>query len=258
MTLPTHEIAQLKRLKFAKSSEQLNPQQASLLDDLIDTDIAAIEAELQALQTALTPTEKKQKPKHTALPAEFPRMLIHHEPDNTHCPCGCALKRIGEDVSEKLDYTPGVFTVERHVRGKWVCDDCETLIQAPVPAQVIDKGIPTAGLLALVMIAKFADHLPFYRQESIFGRAGLAIPRSTLAQWVGVTGVQLQPLVDALRDLVLGQQVIHADDTPVQMLVPGSKKTHRSYVWAYATSQLANRPCVVSSGFTKSNVKSTI
>lgn len=241
----THEIAQLKRFKFAKRSEQLSPQQASLLDDLIDTDIAAIEAELQALQTAPAQAEKKQKPKRTALPAEFPRTLIHHEPDNTHCPCGCALKRIGEDVSEKLDYTPGVFAVERHVRGKWVCDDCETLIQAPVPAQIIDKGIPTAGLLAHVMIAKFADHLPLYRQESIFGRAGLAIPRSTLAQWVGVTGVQLQPLVDALRDVVLGQSVVHADETPVQMLAPGSKKTHRSYVWAYATSQFCKTAAVV-------------
>lgn len=241
----THEIAQLKRLKFAKRSEQLNPQQASLLNDLIDTDIAAMEAELQALQTAPPATDKKQKPKRTALPAEFPRTLIHHEPDNTHCPCGCALKRIGEDVSEKLDYTPGVFTVERHVRGKWVCDDCETLIQAPVPAQVFDKGIPTAGLLAHVMIAKYADHLPLYRQESIFGRAGLAIPRSTLAQWVGVTGVQLQSLVDALRDVVLGQQVIHADETPVQMLTPGAKKTHRSYVWAYATSKFCETAAVV-------------
>src|SRR3546814_3980617 len=91
----------------------MNPDQASLLDDLIDTDIAAIEPELQALQIAPATTEKKQKPKRTALPAEFPRTLIHHEPDNTRCPCGCALKRIGEDVSEKLDYTPGVFTVER-------------------------------------------------------------------------------------------------------------------------------------------------
>ena len=241
----THEIAQLKRLKFAKRSEQMNPQQASLLDDLIDTDIAAIEAELQALQIAPEATEEKLRPKRTALPAEFPRTLIHHEPDNTHCPCGCALKRIGEDVSEKLDYTPGVFTVERHVRGKWICDDCETLIQAPVPAQVIDKGIPTAGLLAHVMIAKFADHLPLYRQESIFGRAGLSIPRSTLAQWVGVTGVQLQPLVDALRDVVIGQQVVHADETPVQMLAPGTKKTHRSYVWAYATSQFCETAAVV-------------
>lgn len=123
--------------------------------------------------------------------------------------------------------------------------DCETLIQAPVPAQVIDKGIPTAGLLAHVMIAKFADHLPLYRQELIFGRAGLAIPRSSLAQWVGVTGVQLQPLVDALRDLILGQQVIHAIETPVKMLMPGTKKTHRSYVWAYATSQFSDVPAVV-------------
>ena len=211
----THEIAQLKRFKFAKRSEQLNPEQASLLDDLIDTDIAAIEAELQALQAAPTQPEKKQKPKRAALPAEFPRTLIHHEPDNTHCSCGCALKRIGEDVSEKLDYTPGVFTVERHVRGKWVCDDCETLIQAPVPAQIIDKGIPTAGLLAQVMVAKYGDHLPLYRQETIFGRAGFAIPRSTLAQWVGTCGVQLQPLVDALHEVVLTHGGVHADETPV-------------------------------------------
>ena len=171
--------------------------------------------------------------------------LIHHEPDNSHCQCGCALKRIGEDVSEKLDYTPGVFTVERHIRGKWVCDQCETLIQAPVPAHVIDKGIPPAGLLAHVMVAKFADHLPLYRQEEIFGRAGLAIARSTLAQWVGQTGVQLQPLVDALREAVLAQGVIHADETPVQMLTPGAKKTHRAYVWAYATSQFADVKAVV-------------
>ncbi|WP_373957425.1 IS66 family transposase zinc-finger binding domain-containing protein [Pseudomonas putida] len=91
--------------------------------------------------------------------------MIRHEPENTQCACGCQLQRIGEDVSEKLDYTPGVFTVEHHVRGKWACRQCETLIQAPVPAQVIDKGVPTAGLLAHVMVAKFADHLPLYRQE---------------------------------------------------------------------------------------------
>lgn len=241
----THEIAQLKRFKFAKRSEQLSPDQVSLLDDLIDTDIAAIEAELEALKPARASPEVRQKPKRTALPPQFPRTLIHHEPDNSHCQCGCVLKRIGEDVSEKLDYTPGVFTVERHIRGKWVCDQCETLIQAPVPAQVIDKGIPTAGLLAHVMIAKFADHLPLYRQESIFGRAGLAIARSTLAQWVGNCGVQLQPLVDALRDAVLAQHVIHADETPVSMLAPGEKKTHRAYVWAYATSQFSDVAAVV-------------
>ena len=198
-----HEIALLKRCKFAKRSEQLSPAQANLLDDLIDTDIAAIEAELAALQPAPIAPAVRQQPKRLSLPPQFPRTLIHHEPNNSHCQCGCALKRIGEDASEKLDYTPGVFTVERHIRGKWACEQCETLIQAPVPAHVIDKGIPTAGLLAHVMVAKFADHLPLYRQEKIFGRAGLPIARSTLAQWVGACGVQLQPLVDALREAVL-------------------------------------------------------
>jgi transposase len=240
-----HEIALLKRFKFAKRSEQLSPDQGRLLDDLIDTDIAAIEAELEALQPAPTASAVRQQPKRAPLPPQFLRTLIHHEPDNSHCQCGCALKRIGEDASEKLDYTPGVFTVERHIRGKWACEQCETLIQAPVPAHVIDKGIPTAGLLAHVMVAKFADHLPLYRQEKIFGRAGLPIARSTLAQWVGACGVQLQPLVDALREAVLEHGVVHADETPVQMLMPGAKKTHRAYVWAYATSQFADLAAVV-------------
>ena len=110
---------------------------------------------------------------------------------------------------------------------------------------MIDKGIPTAGLLAQVMVAKFADYLPLYRQEKIFARAGLAIARSTLAQWVGNCGVQLQPLVDALRDAVLAQHVIHADETPVSMLAPGEKKTHRAYVWAYAISQFSDLAAVV-------------
>ncbi|WP_455231350.1 IS66 family transposase [Geopseudomonas aromaticivorans] len=235
-----HEIAILKRHKFARRSEQLSPDQISLLDDLLDTDIAAIEAELKALSPAPIAAEPRQQPKRAALPPQFPRTLIHHEPDTTQCACGCQLKRIGEDVSEKLDYTPGVFTVERHIRGKWVCAQCETLIQAPVPAQVIDKGIPTAGLLAQVMVAKYADHLPLYRQEKIFARAGLAIPRSTLAQWVGSCGVQLQPLVDALRGIVLKQRIVHADETPVQMLAPGMKKTQRAYVWAYVPSPFAD------------------
>ena len=114
-----------------------------------------------------------------------------------------------------------------------------------MPAQVIDKGIPTAGLLAQVMVAKFADHLPLYRQEKIFGRAGLTIARSTLARWVGQTGMRLQPLVDALREAVLNQGVIHADETPVQMLAPGEKKTHRAYVWAYSTTPFSALNAVV-------------
>lgn len=240
-----HELAVLRRHRFARRSEQLNADQLNLLDEMIEADIAAIEAELETARPEPAKREPRQQPKRAPLPAELPRTLILHEPDSTQCACGCQLKRIGEDVSEKLDYTPGTFTVERHIRGKWVCAQCETLIQAPVPAQVIDKDIPTAGLLAQVMVAKFADHLPLCRQEKIFVRAGLAIARSTLAQWVGACGVQLQPLVDALRDCLLQQDVILADETPVQMLAPGTKKTQRAYVWAYAPSPFADLKAVV-------------
>ncbi|MBK7005460.1 MAG: IS66 family transposase [Burkholderiales bacterium] len=242
----THELVTLKRWKFGRSSEQLNGTQISLIEETIDADIAAIEEELKALApTAKTPTQPRQQPKRTALPAGLPRVDIHHEPDSTTCQCGCQLKRIGEDVSEKLDYTPGVFTVEQHIRGKWACSQCETLTQAPVPAQIIDKGIPTAGLLAQVLVAKYGDHLPLYRQEYIFGRAGVALPRSTLAQWVGICGVQLQPLVDALKAQILSHSVVHADETPVQMLKPGNKKTHRSYLWAYAPGAFEDLKAVV-------------
>ena len=114
-----------------------------------------------------------------------------------------------------------------------------------MPAQVIDKDIPTAGLLAQVLVAKYADHLPLYRQERIFGRAGLTIPRSTLAEWVGTCGVRLQPLVDALRGILLKQGVLHADETPVAMLAPGKKKTHRAYVWAYCSTPFADLKATV-------------
>ncbi|RAH36294.1 MULTISPECIES: IS66 family transposase [unclassified Halomonas] len=241
----TYELALLKRHAFGKRSEQLNVLQISLLDEVVDADIAAIETELEDLKlTAATPTPKKV-PKRAALPPELPRTEIRHAPESEHCACGCQLRRIGEEVSEKLDYTPGVFHVERHIRGKWVCDHCETLTQAPMPAQIIDKGIPTAGLLAQVLIAKYADHLPLYRQEQIFARAGVAIPRSTLAEWVGICGVRLQPLIDALRELLLDAPVLHADETPVPMLAPGKKKTHRAYLWAYATTPYAGLKAVV-------------
>ena len=137
------------------------------------------------------------------------------------------------------------MTVERHIRGKWACAKCETLIQAPVPAQIIDKGIPTSGLLAQVLVAKYSDHLPLYRQETIFGRSGYAIPRSTLAQWVGVCGVQLQPLVDALKNAMLQHSVLHADETPVAMLKPGNGRTHRAYLWAYAPGAFEELKAVV-------------
>lgn len=181
-------------------------------------------------------------------------MEHHHEIDATTCTipgCGCTLKRIGQDVSERLDYSPGVFIVQRHIRGKWACAQCQSLTQAPVPDQIIDKGIPTAGLLAQVLVAKYADHLPLYRQESIFARAGVALARSTLAKWVGVCGVQLQPLVEALKTEMLRKGVLHADETPLAMLNPGNHKTHRAHLWAYAPERFEDLRCVMTSVVTR-------
>ena len=228
----THELALHKRWRFGVKTEHWPLEQRQLFEETVDADLAAMETELAQLST--TSAKPKGQAKRQPLPAHLPRTEIRHEPDSTTCACGCQLRRIGEDVAEKLDYTPGSFTVERHIRGKWVCQSCETLIQAPVPAQVIDKGMPTSGLLTQVLIGKYLDHLPLYRQERIFERAGVAIPRSTLAQWVGQCGVALQPLVDALKAEMLTHSVLHADETPVALLNPGSGKTDRAYLWAYS------------------------
>ena len=165
----------------------------------IEADLAAVASEIDGLQqesAAVSPQEKKQ-PKRLPLPANLPRREIRHEPESSTCRCGCQMKRIGEDVAEKLDYEPGVFTVERHIRGKWVCKCCEKITQAPVAPHVIDKGLPTSALLAQVLVAKYLDHLPLYRLERIAARDGVTLSRSTLAEWVGRIGVALQPLADA-------------------------------------------------------------
>ena len=241
----SYECALLKRMKFAAQSERFDAEQRTLLEGEIEADLAAVAVEIEQLQPPAAVPEAKQQPKRQPLPANLPRREIRHEPESITCQCGCRMQRIGEDVAEKLDYVPGVFTVERHIRGKWACAQCETITQAPVEAHVIDKGIPTAGLLAQVLVAKYADHLPLYRQETIFARAGLGLPRSTLAQWVGTCGVRLQPLVDALKAEILTHRVLHADETPVQMLKPGKGTTHRAYLWAYAPGSFEDTKAVV-------------
>ncbi len=241
----THEMATLRRLKFAAKSEGYNAEQKSLLQETLDSDLAAVAAEIETMQPATRSAGQKQSPAREKLPEHLPRREILHEPGSTTCRCGCQMKRVGEDVAEKLDYQPGVFTVERHVRGKWVCADCEKLVQAPVAPHVIDKGLPTAGLLAQVLVAKYLDHLPLYRQEAIFERAGHLIARSTLAQWVGECGAQLQPLVDSLAEQLRRQPVLHADETPVAMLKPGHGKTHRAYLWSYCTTRFSSMQAVV-------------
>jgi transposase len=254
----THEMAVLKRLKFAASSERfasgLAPEQKSLLEETLDSDLAELAHEIERERGPASDAGiEKKTPKRLALPPHLPRHEVAHEPASTTCGCGQPMQRIGEDVAEKLDYQPGVFTVQRHVRGKWACRCCQKLVQAPVPAHVIDKGLPTTGLLAHVLVAKFLDHLPLYRQERIYERAGHAIARSTLAQWVGECGAQLQPLVQALADELRRHAVLHADETPVAMLKPThlrDGKTHRAYVWSYCTTSVnptkAARTCASS------------
>jgi len=131
-----HEMAVLKRLKFAAKSEAFNTEQKSLIEETIDTDLAALALEIEQ-RAPSNDTGDKQQPKRAVLPPNLARTEHRHEPENTTCGCGCLLKRIGEDVAEKLDYAPGVFTVERHVRGKWVCTKCETLVQAAVAPHLL-------------------------------------------------------------------------------------------------------------------------
>jgi len=238
----THEMAVLKRWRFGRGAEEFTGLQRSLLEESIDEDLGALETELTQLEE--TPKPRKH-PVRSHLPLNLPRLEVRHEPDSTLCGCGCQMKRIGEDIAEKLDYVPGTFQIERHVRGKWVCSTCETIVQAPVAPHVIDKGIPTAGLLAQVLVAKYADHLPLYRQEEIYTRSGVPIARSTMAEWVGACGVKLQPLGDGLKTLLLKRAVLHADETPMPNLRPGLKKTHRSYLWAYGTTPYDPDPIVI-------------
>lgn len=153
--------------------------------------------------------------------------------------------RVGEDISEKLDIMPAQFFVHRHIRGKWACKCCQVLGQEPVEPHIIDKGMPAEGLIAHTLVARFVDHLPYYRQEQINTRSGVHTPRSTLAAWSGRAGTALMPLYEAHGAFVLGAAVLHADETPVNMLDPGSGKTKRAYVWAYARSSFDALPGVV-------------
>jgi transposase len=155
------------------------------------------------------------------------------------------MTRIGEDISERLDIVPAEFFVHRHVYGKWACRCCERLVQESAAPEIIDGGIPASGLLAHTLISRFADHLPYYRQETINTRSGVHTARSTLAAWAGLAGAALQPLYDAHKRFVLGCRVLHADETPVAMLDPGAGKTKRAYVWAYARGELDSQRGVI-------------
>ena len=235
-----HELAILKRQRFGTSSEGDHEHQYGLLDSLRDEDIGEVEADLNKLVQAVSGTmHPPRKARRQPLPPQLPRVDIRHDPESTQCDCGCELERIGADVSEKLDYVTGHFCVERHIRSKWACRSCETVVQAPVDPHVIDGGIPTTRLLAHILTAKYADHQPLYRQRQGFGREGMVLATSTLADWVGRCGFELKPLVEAWQSLLLEQPVLHADETPIGALSPGRGSTQRAYLWAYATTRYA-------------------
>src|SRR5690606_18244845 len=164
---------------------------------------------------------------------------IEHEPASTQCSCGCQLRRIGEDISEKLHFRPPQFYKEQHGRGKWASDQCDTLTQQAMPAYVIDKGIASPELLSYVLVSKYADHLLPYRQRLSYQLAGMELCGTTLSDCPGRCGVEQDPLANALNKVVLQQRVIHADETPVTIMRMGEneKKPKKGYVWAYATTQ---------------------
>lgn len=237
------EVARLRQWRFGSSAESLQ-HQAPLFEALAADTEAEDRAADEARQPERSAPRPARKPVRQTLPESLPRIEHRHELTEPNCACGAPLERIGEDVSEQLDCVPAQFFVHRHIRGKYACRCCETVRAAELPARVIDKGLPAPGLLAQVVVAKYDDHLPLYRQQEIYARSGVHLARSTLAQWVGICGVRLEPLARALQAHILAQRVIHVDETPVRLLAPGKGKTHKAYVWVYRSTDFAAQPAV--------------
>jgi transposase len=238
-----HEIARLKRWQFGRSAERVAGSLAQLqlaLDDLQAQQKSA-EVAVEAEPSSEDSSEAPAKPRVIALrraarslPAHLPRETLIHAPPTCTCPdCGSALRKLGEDVSEMLDFVPGYFKVIRHVRPKLSCGRCSRVIQAPAPSRPIERALPAPGLLAQVIVAKYADHTPLYRQHGIYRRAGVELERATLAQWVGHAARLLAPLAIAVGRHVLSAEKVHTDDTPVPVLDPGRGRTKTGRLWTY-------------------------
>ncbi len=226
------QLAGLRRHRFGASSEAQNRMADQLQLQLEGEEIAA------ATEPAKPePAAPKAKPKRKPLPGHLPRDEQILSPGETCTDCGGALKRLGEDVTEELEYVPGRFRVNRFVRPKLSCVCCEKIHQEPMPSRPIERGRPGPGLLAHVLVSKYADHLPLYRQSQIFARDGVALERSTLAGWVGQSTALLEPLADAIGRHVRAGQAIFADDTPVGVQSPGNGKTKTGRVWVYARDE---------------------
>ena len=216
-------IAKLRRMLFGAKSEQVEREIEQL--ELKLEEMEAIRAE-RAIAQRTSLNDDAGKPSRRPLPEHLPREVHTHIPSSDACPeCGGELRKFGEDVSEMLEYVPSSFKVLRHVRPKLSCRSCDKIVQAEAPSRPIDRGIPGPGLLAHVLVAKYADHLPLYRQCEIYAREGVDLDRSTLADWVGAASCFSRPLIDELSRHVMAATKLHADDTPVPVLAPGNGKT---------------------------------
>src|SRR5580704_2241791 len=213
------QIAKLRRMQFGRSSERLTRQIEQL--ELRLEELEAGEAEeiaKAAAESRPLPIREGGRPKRKPLPDHLPREEIAHEPEHNGactCPaCGGDMARLGEDVTEVLDYIPGRFRVIRHVRPKYACRRCDVITQAPAPAMPTPRGRAAPGMLAHVLVSKYTDHLPLYRQSEIYARDGLDLDRSTLSDWVGQAVWLLQPIVEGIRNHVFAAEKIHRDDRP--------------------------------------------
>jgi len=225
-------VAKLQRMLFGVKSEKVlhHIEQLELKLEELETESAAEDTEI-ARPSAQAPAAK---PFRRPLPEHLPREIHTHLPNHEACPgCGGKLRALGEDVAEMLEYVRACFKVIRHVRPKLSCQACEQIVQAAAPSRPIDRGLAGPGLLAHVLVAKYADSLPLYRQAEIYAREGVDLDRSTLAGWVGATSELLTPLINRVRDHVLAATKLHADDTPVPVLAPGTGKTKTGRLWTY-------------------------
>jgi transposase len=236
------EIARLKRWQYGRSSERMTELMDQLelaLGDLpvqqvpsVPTADLPVEGETVDSKETDKAAARRRKPR--TFPDHLPRETLVHAPATCDCPeCGTHMRALGEDVSEMLDYVPGYFKVTRHVRPKLACGRCSKVVQVAAPSRPIARGMAGAGLLAQVVVSKYADHTPLYRQASIYRRAGIELDRATLASWVREAGRLLEPLADAIGQYVLQAQKIHTDDTPVPVLDPGRGKTRTARLWTY-------------------------
>ena len=228
-------IAKLQRMQFGRRSEKVERQieQLELKLEELEANRAECAPAVEQPTVASTPAVVT-KPARRPLPEHLPRQIETHTPAEQACPqCGGTLARLGEDVSEMLEYVPASFKVIRIVRPKLSCTGCDAIVQAPAPSRPIERGIAGPGLLAHVLTAKYCDHLPLHRQNAIYAREGVDLEDSTLADWVGASSRLVQPLVEALRRYVLSGNKLHADDTPVPVLAPGNGKTKTGRLWTY-------------------------